>query len=1268
MSGSPVDLGKLEASLRALRRLIKPTADTLKRYGPDEKLGQIAVDLLLGGIEILVLRGARPPDLSKWLAPFLETEVRRIDNRFASESQLLDAIMRSYFLNEAVNAREGDPSGLLIDRPKGDHNNAQNSHRDTSQHDRELKEVIGAVATFYSWRAKFIAAGRNVDGTKGLIEDGLKHLSKNSWSIRRRWDAVGMRAKAAESLAVLAADPRVSPLILETAVNVRDGWSPYSSASADKLFLRLRNVLSLHGRLLEMVCNEAVERRRDRIGAKDKSNAIARLADWIVFLSPEDARALFQTAIGVAQELDDEIVDQISLLGALVSRWRSEHDQEEVELACCFADVVEDAGTRLSDLERFPWPEALEALAQLNFGMGLACSARWHDADVVDLNQTLGAVIAAGLRRRTLTTAEAAALTQLLRSAPDDVVEKLIAGATGQKADRDALAEFFARNELLDRTGMPKIASTFSRSVGTGYWAETLRKSLKFEEELAARPPDAGALEKRDALTEGIGHLEWLPAELVDPAILQAKTAAVLAEARSRNAYVSTSSVLQQARRFVHVRDRTKHLDALLALLALDDGDDGLRALMAALAEWSTQPAVSAWSRTRLPDLIATYLPFFSRYFPRDNGLLDRALTFADATPERAVWVLLEGVERNVGRLSGGAILAIVGRIASSITPSEAEELTRWYVARLVSRLPEDAQRADQSDVAGPPIEALARFFFALLGDVDLHLRWRSAHALRVLAELNGSDAISAIWLQRDRKSDKSYRQPDAPYYWLASRLWLLIAIDRISLDRPHLVAPIAEDLFEVATDEQLPHLLMRAYAAEALHKVRDAAEIRLDAKKEKDLARVNKSPLPFSEKAQGCYGSYDFYDPKKEANVKFLFNGIDTLRYWYSSWLTIFADVSKAEFVQTADAFISERWGVVDDPPYGSIERRNGRFTDRNWQRSHNGHGSLPTLERYQQHLEWHAMWCAAGELLKHRPLAKPEYPNDYGSLEYEIAVDRLTCPPIWLSDLLSARPTKESYWREPSKPVNEWFGELVDTEIHDVIFAGDRPGYIVVAQSSTTRSSKFRSHVHVTTGLVLPANALALVRALQTTRNPFDYHIPPEDHDHEIAHGEFRLRGWLRRDHGDSRFDRLDRFSNGVRRIEAAPGTAVTQSLGLSYQIANGAKWFRHEVTKPSMIYEAWGHPEVENERDDYVGERVVSEGYRLIIAADDLAVFLTEQGMDLILEVGFQRDKNGNRTASYGEESSTQVELERVLILRADGSIRAAERDFGTWRQVS
>ena len=88
---------------------------------------------------------------------------------------------------------------------------------------------------------------------------------------------------------------------------------------------------------------------------------------------------------------------------------------------------------------------------------------------------------------------------------------------------------------------------------------------------------------------------------------------------------------------------------------------DFVSGLLAALSEWQSQPAVQRWCRTKLPDAISEYLHAFSRYFPRDDGRLERALELSEASTEQALSILMSGIERNVGVMSAGALFAIVG-------------------------------------------------------------------------------------------------------------------------------------------------------------------------------------------------------------------------------------------------------------------------------------------------------------------------------------------------------------------------------------------------------------------------------------------------------------------------------------------------------------------------------------------------------------------------------------------------------------------------------
>ena len=94
--------------------------------------------------------------------------------------------------------------------------------------------------------------------------------------------------------------------------------------------------------------------------------------------------------------------------------------------------------------------------------------------------------------------------------------------------------------------------------------------------------------------------------------------------------------------------------------------------------------------------------------------------------------------------------------------------------------------------------------------------------------------------------------------------------------------------------------------------------------------------------------------------------NTTDTLPYWYRPLLESFAAVDGERFLREAERWIIDLWGYSGDVHGFDKERGRGQFIYGDRTLTSHRHGSKPTLERLHTHLEWHAMWCVAGELLK--------------------------------------------------------------------------------------------------------------------------------------------------------------------------------------------------------------------------------------------------------------------------------------------------------------
>lgn len=305
----------------------------------------------------------------------------------------------------------------------------------------------------------------------------------------------------------------------------------------------------------------------------------------------------------------------------------------------------------------------------------------------------------------------------------------------------------------------------------------------------------------------------------------------------------------------------------------------------------------------------------------------------------------------------------------------------------------------------------------------------------------------------------------------------------------------------------------------------------------------------------------------------------------------------------------------------------------------------------------------CAAGQLLRTRRLAAPRYGDD--EFAYRIRYNKLTAPPLWLSDLARPPPLQNSRWQTPSAPILEWIESVSDEELIAEALSSDTPDYVVVHAYIDDRSNNHHQTTRISTGLVSPDTANALVRALQTTADSSDFYICPEGHECEIDEAGFKLTGWLISHDGDSLLDNKDVFRNGIARIEFGPGKSITELFGLEQRIEPDIGWYRIGHETPCFIYETWGNQESEEEQGRHYRSTTESSGYRLLIQKQDLAEFLTKKRRDLILEAEITRREPRKREYSDDQKEPKENEFERLFLFRRDGSIQVAERNFGAWR---
>jgi hypothetical protein len=597
---------------------------------------------------------------------------------------------------------------------------------------------------------------------------------------------------------------------------------------------------------------------------------------------------------------------------------------------------------------------------------------------------------------------------------------------------------------------------------------------------------------------------------------------------------------------------------------------------------------------------------------------------------------------------------------------AEAGAMLLWYAQRLRSRLPAD----DQSlyllvEIPNDKTEAIARFLFAFMSDIDTRVRWKAAHALRRLAKLGCLDIVKTTVSQSSRVKDDAFRDPTSPYYFLAAKLWLTISLYRISAETPEALISCKDEIFDLATSPKLPHIGIREYAKRALLQLTSAGAVSFTSSEKVQIDQVN-TPLKGRTSKGKRNGLYRPFGLVKNDKCRFKFDYMDTIPYWYEDILRIFPTVSQDQVLEIAEQWILDKWGADPEASWWDKEPRKNRYDERRYGLWSHHHGSLPTIERYGTHLEWNAMHCVVGQLITTHPISN-EDGYSFGSFDYWLKKVLPTDPPVWLSDNRGPTPLETRLWKEDPRTDKGWLHNVRVNEFLTEIGLCPplRKGWIVVEGYYTTHFPKREANIRISSALVSPGTASALVRALQSISNPWNFRIPDEDDELQIDTPPYCLIGWIRHVEADIHFDGHDPFRYDVRQIQAKPGRKLTEVLGVVSQTGGHRIWICNNTSEAALIYEAWCD-ELPPEEEDY-HRRIRSDGWRLWAKSDLVWSFINNGGWDLIYEVQVERRLRNEYGRSYETDTKRKTH-EKILLLKADGSVSDAKGRVGSWAGVS
>jgi hypothetical protein len=1271
-AGCKIDL---DAAISVLSRLQIRRTFSATQGGRRARVGELR-ECALELCEILVHSGGSVDVVRSVLGDLAQGPRPRWQHVQPANHAQIDALLRAECLLGELDGKPLDVRGLLDIEgtvTNGWHSGSGISYQD-HQKQSDITAAISAYLPFYQARAHYVKAAQS-DALLGNRKAAWMDRARSATYSESRLGGLGMHYRLAESISSLVAlgGERVRDIFAVATELLTARQVIFGSRDADVLRPFSWRSES-HGWLTEFA--EACQTKITdlRTTSSEKASAFLELSRMLLDCSSATSASLFNAAILVLGDIDINEMRLLGIFDRLASAATGTLDEgTSHSTAVGLASFGTAVAFRLRNYDHFPWSKLSRGITHLSAPVALAAAAHWDDSGLASISEALGVVLQTGVKNGSIPIRNAAACSYLFGRISDRLMLELVRAAASIDEDaRLTVHEILAECQALAGTPNPRSSIDAAivdavpverRPRWTQYLAERCEFSRATIESISARAEeiDQSDASHREKVRSFLDGLDWTGSKLDSAASISEFTRGAYAQARDERSLFSIDRELYlRIRAHVPAHQRCEHLSHLRELaLATDVGYDVIEALTDAIEAWGpASMAVRDWCTTHLPALISARLMAFMLAM-HEKSPLSRLIESQYLTTENLYEALLAGLAERIEEFDATTIYDLVEIIAGLISSRDVGQVLVRYVDRLAARVRE-ADKLDSSDIPRCIDEAFARLLYAYLSDADLAVRWRAAHAVRSLFWLNCANVLDKLVLRYEVVSERSFRAAGFPFYWLAARLWLTIAISRACSDRPRDAVRYARYLFSVLEDGNFPHVLVRALAKQGVLALESSGVLSLTKKQQRLLSAVNDSPLREKRRPRKL-NQDDDREVNRASERRFHFDGLDTLRYWYPGMSRLFADTGLIDFVDEAERWIVDRWGITSNPWRWDQETRGEKFRYRQDAMSHS-HGGLPTIERFNTHLEWHAMWCAAGEFLKSHPLAKSEFGDE--PLQEKIQLATTVAPGLWASDLRSPKPLEERFWIPPREDVN-WVEAPSIHEVIDLLCLNDARAWCVVSGDYDRCWFGLRETVNISSCLVSPETAPALLRALQSSRHVHAHYLPrakEDDDDDDIDISSFKLKGWLYQQEGQTGLDSKDDFANDVSSRVMQPGSAVRKLLKLAPSESFHFGWMRRSTADLVFYSEQWAD-EISDRRYQERSDHMRSKGERLHCKFYALAEVLRQERCDLLIRVQTYRKKYEERRYSESDQGESAY-FNRYVLLTSRGRIKDASGDVGAW----
>lgn len=991
----------------------------------------------------------------------------------------------------------------------------------------------------------------------------------------------------------------------------------------------------------------AIEREND---VTERARLYASLAKAVLPASMDEASTYFRAGIEQMDAIgsgDYDFINELLLFASCLKGHELDERDSHTLTNICELNMG-------ADPEKFPWGAFARGVSKVAGLKGLAKLSRWDDRSLISLRYTLLPYLTALVEDGKIEAEVALALNRLadpvefhefgtetlakaIVNQGSSNTPSMVAELIGQFQDNDPSVSMDTTAQALASIAqaVPGVASEITSYLATTHQRlATVRTTLN--EHSNYRSQTYHTKQANDETSDHMEKIKGIAKSTIptDEASLQA---AIEEIKKAQHFRVRKSDFFTTLRAKLRPHEFAHYIRTVGMLENLDLYSK-LEELRACKGNWGQSWAFvnDVFANLAVPLMSLHALDLVS--YGRLAGYKLREISELTGVPTAYLAVELTKTYAGLDTAISGVVWLA---LASFVCTGAAEGLGQVALERL---LRSDAAKLSNNVIDGPWVEALyphegsrrtaAGLVWRMLGSPYAIERWRAAHSVRAFARLGCWDVIDALVNNSAQEDAGPFQAKELGFLFMHARLWLLIALARMALDHPKDVARYREELLRIALEDKQPHVLMQHFASSALRVCMDAGALLVPRDVEDILSNSNRSPFPrLSEKRKRTdyYRGLDRPDTAPKPVSRFHLD-IDFDKYNVHSLSEVFGKPAWEIRDMVTDAVHRLDTHVSNMYDSGGRKRRG----------KNHSYGMTTSFHSYSQHLGWHALFLAAGRLLRNCPVIEDRWGEED---PWEGWLSRFVLTRVdghWLSDGTDRTPF------ELTEP-------LLRKGSDGLELTGDREKLLELAGLSPQLNSEFvvdgrwqssdGIEVRISSSLVSPSKVDRLVNRL-IREEPMLVWLPTydlaADGSEYLTNSKNEFTPWIVNPSGEARLDEHDPYGTPAANRRPLLAKRFSSILGLKKDDPFGRVW-RDKMGRVAILAQAWG-------REDKESEDGGNSGCRLQIEPSSLQQILTKTEKELLVLIKLKRyESSSYRSESRFTHTVAVVRVTRTLEFR-------------------